>query len=83
MGGHHKIGLYLGVISMHISVFYYWQGIEWGIIFWAVKILHIFGVLEITDIFGVNGRCWARAYIWRKLEYPPPPGGLRWSNGYQ
>ena len=22
-----------------------------------------FGVLKIPDIFGVNGRCWARAYV--------------------
>ena len=21
------------------------------------------GMLEIPDIFGVNGRCWARAYV--------------------
>ena len=25
---------------------------------------------------GVNGRCWARAYIWRKMRAPPPPWGL-------
>ena len=31
-----------------------------GDIFGVAKIL---GVLEIPDIFGVNGRCWARAYI--------------------
>ena len=33
-------------------------------IFWVAKISNIFGVLEIPDIFcGVNGRCWARAYV--------------------
>ena len=28
--GNHKIGLYLGVISMHFRVFSYGQGTEWG-----------------------------------------------------
>ena len=28
-GGHHKIGLYLGVISMHFRVFSYGQDTEW------------------------------------------------------
>ena len=31
--GHHKIGLYLGVISMHFRVFPQGQGTEWGIFF--------------------------------------------------
>ena len=51
-GGHHKIGLYLGVISMHFRVSSLGQGTEWGIIFWIAKILkYFFGVLEIPDIF--------------------------------
>ena len=29
-GGPHKIGLYLGVISMHFRVFSLGQGTEWG-----------------------------------------------------
>ena len=30
-----------------------------------------------NDIFWVNGRCWGRAYVWRKHESttPPPPTG--------
>ena len=28
--GHHKIGLYLEVISMHFRVFFEGQGTEWG-----------------------------------------------------
>ena len=41
-------------------------------IFWVAKVSNIFGVLEIPDIYlffffggggGVNGRCWARAYV--------------------
>ena len=44
-------------------------------------------MLEIPDIFffwgggeGVNGRCWARAYIWRKNESNPSPLGLSHDN---
>ena len=33
LGGHHKIGLYLGAISMHFTVFSLGQGTEWGGIF--------------------------------------------------
>ena len=29
----------------------------------VAKISNIFGVPEISDIFGVNGRCWAGAYV--------------------
>ena len=65
-GGNHKIGLYLGVISMHLRVFSYGQGTEWGIFFYP-KISNIFwGCLKILIFLGVNGRCWAQAYVWRK-----------------
>ena len=43
LGGQHKIGLYLGVISMHFGVFSLGQGTELGIIFWLLEILDIFG----------------------------------------
>ena len=47
-----------------------------GICFWLLKFQFFLGVLEIPDIFlGVNGRCWARAYVCRKNESPPPPPG--------
>ena len=47
-GGHHKIGLYLGVISMHFRVKVQNMGIFLGV----AKITNIFwGVLEIPDIF--------------------------------
>ena len=42
LGGHHKTGLHLGVISMHFRVFSSGQGTEWGI---------FFGVAKISDIF--------------------------------
>ena len=29
----------------------------------VAKISNNFGVLEIPDIFGVNGKCWARADV--------------------
>ena len=50
-GSHHKIGLYLGVISMHFSVFSSGHGTEWGIFWGVAKLSNIFGVLEIPDIF--------------------------------
>ena len=62
--GNHKIGLYLGVISMHFRVL--WASYRMGDIFYT-KISNIFlGVLENPDILGVNGRCWAQADVWRK-----------------
>ena len=64
--GNHKICLYLGVIFKHFRVFSYGQGTEWGIFFYT-KISNIFGgCLKILIFFGVNGGCWAQAYVWRK-----------------
>ena len=61
--GHYTIGLALWVISVHFRVFSLGQGTEWGIIFGVAKISNIFfEVFEIFD-FGINGRCWARAYL--------------------
>ena len=42
-GGHHKVGLYLGVLSMRFSVFSLGKGTELGIIIWVAKISNIFG----------------------------------------
>ena len=51
-GGHHKIGLYLGVISMHFRVFSEGQGTEWGIFFGVAKISNIFlGCLKFLIFF--------------------------------
>ena len=44
-GGHHEIGLYLGVISMHFSLFSLRQDF-----LRVAKISNIFEVLEIPDI---------------------------------
>ena len=38
---------------------------------------YFFGVLEIPDIFWVNGRCGARAYVLRTKQNTPSPPGLR------
>ena len=78
LGGHHKIGLYSGVISMHFRVFSLGQGTERGVYIWVAKISNIFLVcLKFLIYFGVKGRCWARAYVWRKkIEYPPHPLGV-------
>ena len=43
---HHKIRLYLGVISMHFRVFSKDQCKEWEISFWVAKMSNIFGSLN-------------------------------------
>ena len=50
-----------------------------GDIFWVAKISNIFwGAWNSWYFWGVKGRCWARAYVWRKKwEYPHPPLGPR------
>ena len=50
-GGHHKIGLYLGVISIHFRVFPSGQG-TYGVFLGSQKFQIFLGVLEIPDIFG-------------------------------
>ena len=74
LGGHHKIGLYLVVISMHFRVFFLRSRYRIGYIFWGCQnFKYFFGLLVIPNIlFWVNGRCWVRAYVCRKKwEYPP------------
>ena len=54
LGGHHKIRLYLGVISLHFWIFLSGQGTEWGYFFWGwgAKISeYLRGVLEIPVFF--------------------------------
>ena len=54
-GGLHKIGLYLGVISMYFRVLSEGQGTEWRIFLKVAKISNIFGVFDIPDIFWGEG----------------------------
>ena len=49
--GHHKIGLYLGVISMHFRVLSYGHCTEWGYFWGLLKFQIFFGVLEISKFF--------------------------------
>ena len=53
--GHHKIGLYLVVISMHFKIFSLGQLTEWGIFLGVAQISNIFGVLKIPDFFFFFG----------------------------
>ena len=71
-GGHHKIGLYFVVISMHLGS---WSRYRiWDIFFGLPKFQIFFsGCLKFLIFLGVNGRCWARAYVCRKNESTPPP----------
>ena len=49
---HHKIGLYLRVISMHFRVFSKGQGTEWRIFLGVAKISNIFlGCLKFLIFF--------------------------------
>ena len=52
-GGHHKIGLYLGVISMHFRVFSSSPHTEWVVFLEVGKISNIFwGALNFWYFFG-------------------------------
>ena len=46
-----------------------------GDIFWGLlKFQIFFWVFEIPEFFlCVKGRCWARAYVRKKIRVPPPP----------
>ena len=82
--GHHKIGLYLGIISMHFRAIFkvkvqnggYFLGLlKFQIFFWGcLKFLIFF-------FFWVNGLCWARSYVCRKNESPPWAWGMRGYRG--
>ena len=57
--GHHKIGLVLGSFLCNLGSF-----LRSRIFFGVAKISNIFWDCLIFLIFlGVNGRCWARAYV--------------------
>ena len=66
--GYEDFGDTFGVITkldytMHFRVFSEGQGTKWRIFWGCLNFKYLFGVLEILDIFLVNGRCWARAYV--------------------
>ena len=53
--GHYKIGLYLGVISMHFRSFLKAKVQNGGYVFGLLKFQIFLGVLEIPDIWGGGG----------------------------
>ena len=66
----------LRVISMQFRVFFKVKVQNWDI-FLVAKISNIFwGCVKFLIFFGVNGRCWVRAYVCgKKNRVPPPPWG--------
>ena len=74
--GHHRIGLYLAIISMHVGSFLKVM-VQNGDIFWGLLKFQIvfWGCLEFLIFWGVKGRCLARAYVWKKMRvHVPAPG---------
>ena len=59
---------------MHFRVFSLGQGIEWrmGISWGLLKFKIFLEVLDISDIFGVNNRCWYQAFVSREIRVSPP-----------
>ena len=55
LGGHHKIRLYLGVISMHFGVFFKVKVQNGGYFGGLLKFQIFFGVLEIPFFFFGGG----------------------------
>ena len=45
------------------------------IVLWLLKFYFLGGCLKFLIFFWVNGRCWARVYVWWKNESTPPPSG--------
>ena len=67
-GGHCKIGLYYGIISIFLGYLFKVK-VQNGNIFGGRSILNSFGVCLILPIFfGENNRCWVQAYVFRKVE---------------
>ena len=77
-GGIKILWIFFGVIrkldyTMHFRVFVWRWRYKMEDIFWVAKISNIYlGCLNSWYFLGVNSRCWARAYVWRKNESTPP-----------
>ena len=57
---------------MHFRVFSWGQGTEWGIFLGWQNFKYFWGAWNSYYFWGVNGRCWARSYVWRKNESTSP-----------
>ena len=64
LGGHHKIGLYLGVIDFYVFYGLFLRSLyRMGIFLGVAKMSNIFGgCLKFLIFFRGESRCWARAY---------------------
>ena len=72
-GGNHKIGLYLGVISMHFRVIFKVKVHNGGYFLGLLKFQIFLGVLEIPYIFwGWTVDARPKPTYVKKWEYPPP-----------
>ena len=77
LGGHHKIGLYLGVISIHLGFFLRARYRMRDILAVAI-ISNIFWVLEIPDIFwGRTVDAGPEPTYTEKIRVGLPPCGWR------
>ena len=57
---------------MQFRVFFLRSRYRIGIFYGVAKISNIFlGCLKFLIFFGVNGRCWVRAYVCGKIRVPP------------
>ena len=75
--GHHKIGLYLGVISMHFRVFIKDKVQNGGYFRRLLKFQTFFGVLEILDIFwGRTVDAGPAPTYTEKIRVGLPPGDV-------
>ena len=65
----------LRLISMHFRVFFKVKVQNWDIFLGLLNYqLFFWGAWNSWYFLWVNGRCWVRAYVYRKkLEYPPSP----------
>ena len=61
---------------MHFRVFFKGHGTELGYFSGLLKFQIFFlECLKFLIFFGVNGRCWVRAYVCEKIKSTPPPWG--------
>ena len=80
--GHHKIGLYLGVISMHLGSFFKVKVQNGGTFLGSLKFQIFLGCIKFLILFFVGGGgetvdAGPEPTYDAKMRVPPPPWGLR------